>query len=63
MGKTSSSVKNRYNAKAYIRWSIMLKPELAEAMDRERGEIGKNEFVRFLFDQYMTSKQSKQVEE
>ena len=56
MGKTSASVKNRYNAKAYIRWSIMLKPELAEAMDRERGEIGKNEFVRILFDQYMKSK-------
>ncbi len=41
MGKTSATVKNRYNAKAYDRVSIMLpkgRKQAVEAHARERGE-------------------------
>ena len=41
MGKTSATVKNRYNAKAYDRVSIMLpkgRKADVEALARERGE-------------------------
>lgn len=41
MGKTSAAVKNRYNAKAYDRVSIMLpkgRKQAVEAHARERGE-------------------------
>ena len=40
MGKTSSAVKRRYNAKAYKQWNVQVKPELFDRLEAERGALG-----------------------
>ena len=39
MGKTSSAVKRRYNAKAYKQWNVQLKPELYDTLEADRAAL------------------------
>ena len=55
MGKTSSAVKQRYNAKVYKQISIQLKKELVEEWEKKLAAdgIGKAEFIRNAITLYL----------
>ena len=53
MGKTSSAVKRRYNAKAYKQWNVQLKPELYDTLEADRAAL---DMSRAEYLQYLTEK-------
>ena len=55
MGKTSSSVKQRYNAKVYRQVATQLKKELVEKWEEKLAAdgIGKAEFIRRAIEAYL----------
>ena len=55
MGKTSSEVKRRYNAKTYSRWTADLKNEDFEKIEAMRGEMSRAQFLKFLVSKYEES--------
>jgi metal-responsive CopG/Arc/MetJ family transcriptional regulator len=59
MGKTSSAVKNKYNAKTYKRMTISLKKELVEEWEIELNKDGikRTEFIRNAIEKYLDNKQ------
>lgn len=56
MGKTSSAVKNRYNAKTYSIFSASLKKAEFEEVERLRGDKSRPEFLRELIAVYKQSR-------
>lgn len=48
MGKTSTEVKRRYNAKTYTRWSVDLRNEDFERIEALRGDMSRSQFLKFL---------------
>ena len=54
MGKTSSEVKRRYNAKTYTRWTADLKNEDAESIEALRAslELSRSQFLKMLVNFY-----------
>nr|WP_317357850.1 hypothetical protein [uncultured Tyzzerella sp.] len=52
MGYTSSTVKNRYNKKAYKRFEAQLKPEFYEELDKfcKDNGLSKPEFLKLAFE-------------
>lgn len=54
MGRTSSEVKRRYNAKTYTRWSADLKNEDFEKIEtlRDSLSLSRSQFLKMLIDYY-----------
>ena len=52
MGKTSSAVKNRYNAKTYSMWTAALRKEDFEKIEALRGEMSRAQFLKMLVEKY-----------
>ena len=52
MGKTSSEVKRRYNAKTYKRWVADLRNEDFEMIETLRGEMSRSQFLKKLVSLY-----------
>ena len=54
MGKSSSEVKRRYNAKTYTRWTADLRNEDNEVIETLRASLGlsRAQFLKLLFDFY-----------
>lgn len=46
MGKTSSEVKRRYNAKTYKRWVADLRAEDFDTIETLRGELSRAQFLK-----------------
>ncbi len=57
MGKTSTEVKRRYNAKTYTRWAVDLRNEDFEKIEALRGELSRAQFLKKLIDFYETNKE------
>ena len=55
MGRTSSAVKQRYNAKTYTHVNVQLRKELVEQWEAKLAEEGlsKAEFIRRAMQQYL----------
>ena len=55
MGKTSSEVKDRYNAKVYAQVSVKLKKDLVARWETQIAleGIGKAEFIRRAIQEYL----------
>ena len=52
MGKTSTEVKRRYNAKTYTRWFVDLRHEDFEKIEKLRGELSRAQFLKKLIQLY-----------
>ncbi len=52
MGKTSTEVKRRYNAKTYTRWAVGLRNEDFEKIEALRGEMSRAQFLKTLIANY-----------
>ena len=52
MGKTSTEVKRRYNAKTYTRWSVDLRNEDFEKIEAMRGDLSRSQFLKMLISNY-----------
>ena len=52
MGKTSTEVKRRYNAKTYTRWSVDLRNEDFEKIEIMRGDLSRSQFLKMLISNY-----------
>lgn len=52
MGKTSTEVKARYNKKAYVAWSVRLKPELNDRINAycQANNLSKSQFLTLAID-------------
>ena len=50
MGKTSTAVKRRYNAKTYTRWAVDLRNEDFEKIEKLRGEMSRAQFLKMLLE-------------
>lgn len=50
MGKTSTAVKRKYNAKTYTRWSVDLRNEDFETIEalREKMKLSRSQFLKAL---------------
>ena len=50
MGRTSTEVKRRYNAKTYTSWSLVLRNEVFDKIEQIREETGlsRAEFLKML---------------
>ena len=57
MGKTSSAVKRRYNAKTYRNWTAALKFEFYDELEAAKGSMSRPEFLKVLLDSYKASKE------
>lgn len=53
MGKTSTAVKRRYNAKTYTRWAVDLRNEDFEKLEALRGEMSRAQFLKLLIANYL----------
>ena len=53
MGKTSTEVKRRYNAKTYTRWAVDLRNEDFEKIEALRGELSRAQFLKLLISNYL----------
>jgi metal-responsive CopG/Arc/MetJ family transcriptional regulator len=58
MGKTSSAVKRRYNAKVYRQIAVSLKRELVDEWEQKLAQdgIAKAEFIRDAINAYLAQK-------
>lgn len=56
MGKTSTEVKRRYNAKTYTRWAVDLRNEDFEKIEELRGDLSRAQFLKKLIDFYEANK-------
>ncbi len=52
MGKTSTAVKRRYNAKTYTRWTVDLRNEDFECIEKLRGDMSRAQFLKTLLAIY-----------
>lgn len=52
MGKTSTEVKRRYNAKTYTRWAVDLRNEDFEKIEELRGDLSRAQFLKKLIEFY-----------
>ena len=52
MGKTSTELKRRYNAKTYTRWAVDLRNEDFEKIEALRGEMSRAQFLKTLIANY-----------
>lgn len=52
MGKTSTEVKRRYNSKTYTRWSVDLRNEDFEKIEKLRGDLSRSQFLKKLIAAY-----------
>lgn len=52
MGKTSTAVKRRYNAKTYTRWVADLRNEDFEKVEALRGDLSRAQFLKKLIENY-----------
>ena len=57
MSKTSTAVKQRYLDKTYKQWSVRLKPDLYELVEKARGELSRAEFLAVLVEKYCSDTQ------
>lgn len=53
MGKTSTEVKRRYNAKTYKQWNASLRNEDFEKIEAVRGEMSRAAFLKMLLEEYL----------
>lgn len=53
MGKTSTEVKRRYNAKTYTRWAVDLRNDDFEKIEQIRGDMSRSQFLKMLIDKYI----------
>lgn len=59
MGKTSSAVKRRYNAKTYKRFTADIKIDEFEEIEELRGERSRAQFLRDLVATYKDTQAAK----
>lgn len=57
MGKTSTAVKRKYNAKTYTSWRVDLKNDFFSYVEKIREQIGlsRPEFLKMLLDYYTSN--------
>ena len=53
MGKTSTTVKRRYNEKTYKRWFADLRNEDFEQIENLRGDLSRAKFLKMLVESYL----------
>ena len=52
MGKTSTAVKRKYNDKTYSRWTVDLRNEDFEKIEKLRGDMSRSQFLKMLISLY-----------
>ncbi len=52
MSKTSTAVKRRYNEKTYTRWTVDLRNEDYEKIEKMRGDLSRSQFLKLLIQNY-----------
>lgn len=50
MSKPTTAVKRRYNAKTYTRWSVDLRNEDFEKIEKLRGDLSRSQFLKMLIE-------------
>ncbi len=59
MGKTSTTVKRRYNEKTYTRWFADLRNEDFEEIENLRGDLSRAKFLKTLVAFYIQHNENK----
>ena len=59
MGKTSTTVKRRYNEKTYTRWFADLRNEDFEEIENLRGDFSRAKFLKMLVACYIQHNENK----